>query len=195
MLSARLARWYRFKPKIQICVNFGGSCNGRCWYRYCISIWYILRPFGIFYGHLAYFWLFSIIFPVLVCCSKNNLATLMSTKNSTVVRLQHLASVRHNAFNQFPNPFCEHKQSIWLLRAGANPTITSYNATFKKISPIKNALTYYNADVVDSKVPRLAPVCLVASRGVAWRRVASRGVAWRRVASRGVVRQEFSLYL
>jgi hypothetical protein len=25
----RVARWFVFKPKIQIWVNFGGSCNGR----------------------------------------------------------------------------------------------------------------------------------------------------------------------
>jgi hypothetical protein len=36
-----------FKPKIQIWVNFGGSCNGRCWY--------ILWTFGPFYGHLVHF--------------------------------------------------------------------------------------------------------------------------------------------
>jgi hypothetical protein len=28
-LSLRVARWFVFKPKIQIWVNFGGSCNGR----------------------------------------------------------------------------------------------------------------------------------------------------------------------
>jgi hypothetical protein len=33
-----VARWYIFKPKIQILVNFRGSCNGRCWY--------IIFPFG-----------------------------------------------------------------------------------------------------------------------------------------------------
>jgi hypothetical protein len=35
-----------FKPKIQIWVNFGGSCSGRCWY--------ISWPSG-FYSHLVYF--------------------------------------------------------------------------------------------------------------------------------------------
>jgi hypothetical protein len=25
----RVARWFVFKPKIQICINFGVSCNGR----------------------------------------------------------------------------------------------------------------------------------------------------------------------
>jgi hypothetical protein len=38
---------YIFKPKMPIWVNFGGSCNGRCWY--------ILWPFGLFYGHFALF--------------------------------------------------------------------------------------------------------------------------------------------
>jgi hypothetical protein len=27
----RVARWFVLKPKIQIWVYFGGSCNGRCW--------------------------------------------------------------------------------------------------------------------------------------------------------------------
>jgi hypothetical protein len=36
---------------------------------YFTAIWYVLRPFGIFY-------VFWYIFPVLVCCSKKNLATL-----------------------------------------------------------------------------------------------------------------------
>jgi hypothetical protein len=28
----RVARWFVFKPKIPIWVNFGGPCNGKCWY-------------------------------------------------------------------------------------------------------------------------------------------------------------------
>jgi hypothetical protein len=43
----RDARWYIFKPKIPIGVNFGRSWNGRCWF--------MLWPFGMFYGHLVYF--------------------------------------------------------------------------------------------------------------------------------------------
>jgi hypothetical protein len=42
--GARVARWFIFRPKIAIWVNFGGSCNGRCWY--------ILWTFGLFYNHL-----------------------------------------------------------------------------------------------------------------------------------------------
>jgi hypothetical protein len=41
-----VARWFVFKPKIPVWVNFGGCCDGR---------WNILLPFGLFYGHLAYF--------------------------------------------------------------------------------------------------------------------------------------------
>jgi hypothetical protein len=36
------------------------------------AIWYISWNFGTFYGYLVYF------FPVLVCCPKKNLATLIA---------------------------------------------------------------------------------------------------------------------
>jgi hypothetical protein len=39
---------------------------------YFTAIWYILCPFGISYGYLVFF-------PVLVCCTKKNLATLVRT--------------------------------------------------------------------------------------------------------------------
>jgi hypothetical protein len=68
-----------FQAKFPIWVNFGGSSNGRCWY--------ILCPFGQFYGHLAYsmaIWYISTRFgtflPVLyplIFCTKKNLATLL----------------------------------------------------------------------------------------------------------------------
>jgi hypothetical protein len=45
-LQSRVARWHIFKPKSQIWVNFGGSCNGRCWF--------ILWAFGLFNGNLVY---------------------------------------------------------------------------------------------------------------------------------------------
>jgi hypothetical protein len=56
-----------FKAKIPFWVNFGGSCNGKCWYilwpvglfyghmDYFRAIWFILLPFGLFYCHLVYF--------------------------------------------------------------------------------------------------------------------------------------------
>jgi hypothetical protein len=49
-----------FKPKFQIWVHFGGSCN--------VKFWCILWTFGIF-------------FPVLVCCTKKNLATQLGVEN------------------------------------------------------------------------------------------------------------------
>jgi hypothetical protein len=56
----RVARWYIFKPKILIWIDFGGSGNGRCWYIlsplvYFTAIWYILWSFGIFYNEVVYF--------------------------------------------------------------------------------------------------------------------------------------------
>jgi hypothetical protein len=58
-------------------VTLGGTCIEKCWY--------ILRHFGIFSGNLVYFmvlwyilWSFGIFFPVLVCCTKKNMATLIS---------------------------------------------------------------------------------------------------------------------
>jgi hypothetical protein len=55
-----------FKPKIPIWVNFGGSCNGSCWYILLSFGVCILRPFGIFCGHLVYFWSFG-VFLVIWC--------------------------------------------------------------------------------------------------------------------------------
>jgi hypothetical protein len=43
---------------------------------YFATTWYSLWPFGIFYGHLAYIYIFW------VCCTKKNLATLVSTFHS-----------------------------------------------------------------------------------------------------------------
>jgi hypothetical protein len=39
---------------------------------YFMAIWYILCPFGIFYGHLVH------LFPILVRCAEKNLAILDS---------------------------------------------------------------------------------------------------------------------
>jgi hypothetical protein len=43
---ARVARWFIFKPKIPIWVNFGVPWIGKCWY--------ILWQSVLFYGHLGY---------------------------------------------------------------------------------------------------------------------------------------------
>jgi hypothetical protein len=61
--------------KIPIWVKFGGPWNGKC---------YVLRSFGIFFGHLVYFvavWYilrsFGNFFPFWYVWTKNNLATLV----------------------------------------------------------------------------------------------------------------------
>jgi hypothetical protein len=41
-----------------------------------MTMWSILWPCGRFCGHLVYFMVLWYIFPVLVCCTKKNLATL-----------------------------------------------------------------------------------------------------------------------
>jgi hypothetical protein len=46
---------------------------------YFEAIWNILQTFGIFYGHLLHFVFIWSFFPVLVSCTKNNLATLAIT--------------------------------------------------------------------------------------------------------------------
>jgi hypothetical protein len=43
----RVARWFLFKPKIPIWVDFGGPWIEKCWY--------ILQEFGIFYDHSVHF--------------------------------------------------------------------------------------------------------------------------------------------
>jgi hypothetical protein len=55
---SRVARWFVFKPKIPIWVNFGGSCYEKSWF--------ILWPFGLFYGHWKYFMAIWYIFGYLV---------------------------------------------------------------------------------------------------------------------------------
>jgi hypothetical protein len=45
----RVARWFIFKPKIPIWVNFGKKLI------YFMAIWNILLTFGIFYDHLVFF--------------------------------------------------------------------------------------------------------------------------------------------
>jgi hypothetical protein len=48
-ITARIARWHIFKPKVPIWENFVGPWEGK-W-------WDILWPIGIYYGHLLYTYL------------------------------------------------------------------------------------------------------------------------------------------
>jgi hypothetical protein len=51
---------------------------------YFMDIWYILKPFGVFYWPLVYILGIWYIFPVLVCFSKKNLATLRKTHKTQI---------------------------------------------------------------------------------------------------------------
>jgi hypothetical protein len=70
-----------FKPKIPFWVNLGASCNGRCWYIFCPFGVPILRQFDLFLWSFGTIYVHSVYFPVLVCCSKKNLATLAFSRN------------------------------------------------------------------------------------------------------------------
>jgi hypothetical protein len=61
LTKARVARWFVFKPKIPIWVNFGGPSNGKCcfgiFYWYLDNVW----QFGIVCSNLLYFSHFGIL--------------------------------------------------------------------------------------------------------------------------------------
>jgi hypothetical protein len=84
----RVARWYAyFETKNH---TLGEFCRALQWKMmvHFMAIWYILWPFGVFFGHLVYFSLFGIcIFPVLVCFTNKNLAT--PTKKKKLKRSVH----------------------------------------------------------------------------------------------------------
>jgi hypothetical protein len=86
-LLAKVARWYIFKPKIPVWVNFWtvfameavGIFYGYIFGLFCghlvysVAIWYMLWLFGLFYGHLVYsvaiwymLWLFGLFYGHLV---------------------------------------------------------------------------------------------------------------------------------
>jgi hypothetical protein len=76
IVDTRVARWFVFKPKIPIWVNFWGPSNEKCLY--------ILWSVGIFYGHLVKFmavcyslWSLCIFFPFWYVWTNKNLATLV----------------------------------------------------------------------------------------------------------------------
>jgi hypothetical protein len=82
-VPTRFTRWSIYF-QIQVWINFGGSCNWR--------FWYILCPFGMFYGHLLYgclvylmaiwyiLWLFGISYGHLVYLSFVHLVYLMAIR-------------------------------------------------------------------------------------------------------------------
>jgi hypothetical protein len=78
---------YRINQGCQmVCFQTKNSNLGKFWRALCrlengdtcLAIWTILLTFGIVYDHLVHFvFIGYIIFPVLVSCTKKNLATLV----------------------------------------------------------------------------------------------------------------------
>jgi hypothetical protein len=93
---------YIFKPKIPIWLNFEGLA---------------VEGVGSFCGHfllfyeqgvyfmLIYVWSFGILFHILVCCTKKNLATLLSRAFLALCR-RH--AVSRNAESAFENDYKKH---------------------------------------------------------------------------------------
>jgi hypothetical protein len=67
-------------PKYQL----GKFCRSLDWKMliYLMAIWNILQIIGLFYDHLVHFVFIWNIFPVLVICTKKNLATLEKSTQS-----------------------------------------------------------------------------------------------------------------
>jgi hypothetical protein len=82
-----------------------------------MTIWSILRPLKIFYGHLVYFVVIWYIFPVLVSCTKKNLATLLPTFFPSCQRHFHTAKLKqinHSKLAEiFSNKFAAKRSLKW----------------------------------------------------------------------------------
>jgi hypothetical protein len=69
-----------------VCFQTKNPNLGKFWRVLQWKMFAFLCPFGLFYGHWKHFmtiwyilWSFGTFLPVLVCCSKKNLATLRPT--------------------------------------------------------------------------------------------------------------------
>jgi hypothetical protein len=72
-VRARAARWFVFKPKLQILGKFWRVLQWKVLV-YFMDTWSILRSFVIFYGHLVHLARGNLVyfFPVLVFCTKKS---------------------------------------------------------------------------------------------------------------------------
>jgi hypothetical protein len=80
-----------------------------------MAIWSILWPFGICFGHLVYYPPFWYILPILVCCTKKNLATLVVMVEAPNL----LENVSKNSLNK--NKLLTVGRYQLQARSGANP--------------------------------------------------------------------------
>jgi hypothetical protein len=127
--ESRVARWHIFKTKIPIWVNFGGSCNGRCWYIIClfclfygylvnfVAIWYILWQFSIF----KVIWYGS--FP-LFGCTKKNLATLRESQRDHLRRGKKSDDEEIFPLNSFGTPSPVSESNKKLMERNESPSLS-----------------------------------------------------------------------
>jgi hypothetical protein len=147
-------------------VNFGVSCNERCRVNLkaissiLMHIWYMLWTFGIFCSHFGIFCShFGIFFPVLVCCTKKNLATLVfewpfpiwGFFTRTVSQLGHVAM-------EAPSTECPENRLDHFVICG------------RKISTRGNSQIYISALITGLKLadkfyPRIVHVCTQGQNG------------------------------
>jgi hypothetical protein len=99
-----------FKPKISIWVNFGRSCNERCWY--------ISWPLGPIYGHLVYFvaiwylvWLIGIFFPFWYVVQRKIWQPCLKAANGTHTELTNVGHSKEKCFRWFSSV----KRCFWDL--------------------------------------------------------------------------------
>jgi DNA integrity scanning protein DisA with diadenylate cyclase activity len=89
-VKSRVARWFLFRTKIPILVNFGWSKILEN-VDILMVIWHILQTFMIFYDHLVHFVLIWYIFPVWVIFTQKNLTTLAkSTLGKSLLDCRHV---------------------------------------------------------------------------------------------------------
>jgi hypothetical protein len=75
---------------------------------YFMTIWSILQSFGIFYDHLVHFVFMWYIFPVLVSCTKENLATLFA--KIICITLSRTMSCYRDVFARWCCPEIKHSE-------------------------------------------------------------------------------------
>jgi hypothetical protein len=134
--------WFQTKDP-----NLGKNFRASEWKMliYFMAIWNILWIFGVFFDHSVYFVLIWCIFPVLVSCTKKNLATLHAGKLfQGPLRKQRVYLRKY--IHMYILFWWALKKSVDAL-SGANPTIASYyaanslhNAFWKKIFYLEKRL-------------------------------------------------------
>jgi hypothetical protein len=98
-------------------VNFGGPCNGWCWF--------ILGPFSLFNGHLVYFTYGNLVYLLVIWYTFPRVGKLWKEESGNPGKNENLFLVVHNPFrlqSLFP-PWCTSEATT----VSCNTKFTSYN--------------------------------------------------------------------